>query len=120
MGDTVVAVKPDVCSGCKKINDFTEKFLKFEEIENDLTFPGEVSKKVKEYCDQFEEDSEMHGNFYMNTKLYMKYVNIFKLEENQDILEEVVRKVKLILNTLQLIDRGCSKLMGNYLMILME
>ena len=50
----------------------------------------------------------------------MKYVDTFEHIENKDILEDVVRRVKIVLNTLQLVDRGCSKLMGKYLMVLAE
>ena len=67
-----------------------------------------------------EEDSEIHDNFILKTKVYKKYVDIFENTDNQDILEDVVRRVKIVLNTLQLVDRGCSKLMGKYLMVLAE
>ena len=67
-----------------------------------------------------EEDSEIHDNFILKTKVYMKYVDIFEHTDNQDILEDVVRRVKIVLTTLQLVDRGCSKLMGKYLMVLAE
>ena len=109
-----------VCSQCEQCKDFTEKFLKFEEIENGINSLSTKSDIIHNFCNLIEEDTEIHENFYMKTKVYMKFADIFQHEENQDILEDVVRRLNIVLKTLQLIDRGCSKLMGKYLMILAE
>ena len=42
----------------------------------------------------------------------MKYVDIFEYSDSQEILEEVVCRARSVLKTLQLVDGGCSKMMG--------
>ena len=107
-----------VCSKCNTSTDFTDRFKKIQAIESNLT--SSTAQNIPEICNVVEEDEEIHDNFILKTKVYKKYVDIFENTDNQDILEDVVRRVKIVLNTLQLVDRGCSKLMGKYLMVLAE
>jgi len=107
-----------ICSKCEKCMDFTDKFLEFKEIESNLFSAS--AQNISELCDVIEADKEIHDTFFMKTKACMKYVDIFQNTDNQEILENVVHHVKIVLNTLQLVDSGISKLMGSYLMVLAE
>jgi len=60
----------------------------------------------------------IHSNFYLTLKLYMKYIDMEGTDDREEVLKDVILRVKSVLSTLQLVDTGCSKLMGKYLLVL--
>ena len=66
------------------------------------------------------EKEDYHCNFYVTTKCYTKYIEKHKSSDDQKTINSVVDKVKLIMSTLSMIDGGCTRLNGKYLMILMN
>ena len=65
------------------------------------------------------ESEGYHDNFYVTTKCFMKYVDKYKTTLNKEVLEGVIDKVETVLNTLKLLDDGCTRLKGKYLKIIL-
>jgi len=107
-----------ICSLCGDCQDLSEKFQQFEEIESNL--PSISGETVAEVCRIIEDDPMIHAHYYLRTKIYMKYIDMNSSSDSVDILEDVVARVKTLLSTLQMIDTGCSRLMGKYLLVLAD
>ena len=105
-----------ICSHCGKCQDLSEKFKQVEEIESKLV--SSSKETITELCKFVEDDLMIHSNFYLTLKLYMKYIDMEGTDDREEVLKDVILRVKSVLNTLQLVDTGCSKLMGKYLMVL--
>ena len=102
------------CSHCLEKRDLEEKYKEAEnwikKLDDDETV-NDVLKAV--------ESEGYHDNFYVTTKCFMKYVDKYKTTLDKEVLESVVDKVETVLNTLKLLDDGCTRLKGKYLKILL-
>ena len=108
------------CSQCKQSKDFSEKFKRFAEIEERLDSASLDQEEIRALCDEIDGDDEVHDNFYIKVKLYMKFSETFKDSSDKHLLEDVASKVKIVLNLIRDIDHGCSKLTGKYLLVLAQ
>merc|ERR1711862_723056 len=94
--------------GCGKCEDLSEKFKQIEDIESNLV--SSSKETITELCKFVEDDLMIHSNFYLTLKLYMKYIDMEGTDDREEVLKDVILRVKSVLNTLQLFDAGCSKL----------
>merc|ERR1712059_5004 len=60
----------------------------------------------------------VHDNFFLATKVNMRFADLNKDSTDLKTLSEVVTRVKIVLETLNKLDNGCTKLRGKYLMTL--
>ena len=84
-----------------------EELLKTLSIEN----IDDIIEKIQ--------NEHYHSNFYVTTKCYMEYIEKHKSSDDLKTINSVVDKVKILMSTLSMIDGGCTRLNGKYLMILM-
>ena len=108
------AIKPEwKCTSCLKVKDLRNKYKDAEELITTLSIDNIddiiENNKIEQY----------HSNFYVTTKSYIKYIEKHKSSEDIKTINTVVDKVKILMSTLSMIDGGCTRLNGKYLMILM-
>ena len=106
------------CSGCQQSEDFTEKFARFHQIEERLSCGSLTREELRVLCAEIDGDGRVHDQFYLKVRANMKYSEMFQDSSDKETLEEVMRRVKLVLNLIRDIDQGCSKLTGKYVLVL--
>ena len=102
------------CSDCLEKRDLEEKYKEAENWITNLDDNETVNEVLKVV-----ESGGYKDNFYVTTKCLMKYVEKYKTTLDKEVLESVVDKVETVLNTLKLVDDGCTRLSGKYLKILL-
>jgi len=105
------------CYKCDKQEDFSQKIQRFNEIENTL---NQNLSNLDKYCLEIEADEYIHDMFYLKVKLFMKYAEAFQDSNNAEVLEKILERTKIVLKLTRDIDPGCSKVTGNYLLILAQ
>jgi hypothetical protein len=100
------------CSHCLEKRDLEEKYKEADNWITKLDDNETVNEVLKVV-----ESKGYHDNFYVTTKCFMKYVEKHKTTLNKEVLESVVDKVETVLNTLKLLDDGCTRPKGKYLKI---
>ena len=109
-----------ICNGCQQSEDFTEKFARFQQIEERLSCSSLTGEELRALCAEIDGDAEIHDKFYMKVRANMKYSEMFQDSQERETLEEVMRRVKIVLNLIRDLDQGCSKLTGKYVLVLAE
>ena len=109
-----------ICNGCHQSEDFTEKFERFQQIEERLSCNSLTGKELRAICAEIDGDAQVHDQFYVKVRANMKYSEMFQDCQDRATLEEVMRRVKIVLNLIRDIDQGCSKLTGKYVLVLAE
>jgi len=90
---------------------------RFNEIENTL---NQNLSNLDKYCLEIEADEYIHDMFYLKVKLFMKYAEAFQDSNNAEVLEKILERTKIVLKLTRDIDPGCSKVTGNFLLILAQ
>lgn len=109
-----------ICSGCQQSRDFTEKFERFQQIEERLSCSSLTREELGSLLAEIDGDAEVHDQFYLKVKANMKYCEMFQSSSERETLEEVGRRVKTVLNLIRDIDPGCSKVTGKYVLVLAQ
>ena len=108
------------CSGCQQARDFTEKFERFQQIEERLSSCSLTREELRSFLAEIDADEQIHDQFYLKVKANMKYCEMFQDSSDRETLEEVMSRVKTVLNLIRDIDQGCSKVTGKYVLVLAE
>jgi len=108
------------CSGCQQARDFTEKFERFQQIEGRLSSCSLSREELRSFLAEIDADEQIHDQFYLKVRANMKYCEMFQDSSDRETLEEVMSRVKTVLNLIRDIDQGCSKVTGKYVLVLAE
>ena len=91
------------CSHCLVKRSLKDKYKEAENWIKKLDDNETVNEVLKVV-----EREGYHDNFYVTTKCFMKYVEKYKTTLDKGVLKSVVDKVETVLNTLKLLDDGCT------------
>jgi len=103
------------CSSCLEEKDLEDKYSEADQLSDSLNNDNldEVLRIVEN------EKGGYHSNFYLTTLCYMKYLEKNKMSEDQETVEGMVYRARVVLETLTMLDEGCTRLNGKYLLLLL-
>ena len=103
------------CSSCLKERDLEDKYSEADQLFGSIT-----NHNVDEILAIIEiEKGGYHRNFYLTTQCYMKYLEKNKMSEDEETVRCMVDRARVVLETLAMVDEGCTRLNGKFLLILL-
>ena len=103
-----------VCEMCSKEKDLTESYSKADHL-----FERLDEEDVDALSDLIDEEN-YHDHFYVTIKYFIRYIEKHEGTEDKDVLELLMKRLKSVIEILSILDQGCTRLNGKYLMMLMN
>merc|ERR1711915_913741 len=103
-----------VCEMCSKEIDLTESYAKADHL-----FERLDEEDVEELSDLIDGE-KYHEHFYVTIKYFIRYIEKHEGSEDIDVLELLIKRLKSVIDVLSILDQGCTRLNGKYLMMLMN